>query len=249
MNAAADNTRPSAPMAAPAEMPGKQAERSGLALSALADGESVSDAEWAGCWAAEEGADANDASWADRWESYHLIGEVLRGTPDVLASRPSAAFLAGVRSGLAQEAQRELVAPAPVLPAAAPVARGPAANDPVFRWKLLAAAASLAAVMAVSWSVLGTAPGSSGGVPSGGQLALLSDSTPLSAPAKASGPEVAARGAPAAQAVVVDTPLGPVIRDAHLEERLAEHRRYGGMSALQMPAGFVRNATYDAPGR
>jgi sigma-E factor negative regulatory protein RseA len=46
--------------------------------------------------------------------------------------------------------------------------------------------------------------------------------------------------------VVVQTAQGQVLRDVRLEELLAEHRQYGGMSALQMPAGFLRNATYDA---
>ena len=31
-----------------------------------------------------------------------------------------------------------------------------------------------------------------------------------------------------------------------LEQLLAEHRQYGGMSALQMPAGFLRDATHQA---
>lgn len=46
--------------------------------------------------------------------------------------------------------------------------------------------------------------------------------------------------------VLVQTGQGQVLRDARLEELLAEHRQYGGMSALQMPAGFLRNATCDA---
>ena len=50
--------------------------------------------------------------------------------------------------------------------------------------------------------------------------------------------------------VAVSTGQGILIRDARLEQMLAEHRQYGGMSALQMPAGFLRNATYDtAPQR
>ena len=37
--------------------------------------------------------------------------------------------------------------------------------------------------------------------------------------------------------------------DEVLEALLAEHRQHGGMSALQMPSGFIRNATYEAAGR
>jgi sigma-E factor negative regulatory protein RseA len=53
----------------------------------------------------------------------------------------------------------------------------------------------------------------------------------------------------ASTAVVVNTPQGAVIRDAQLETLMAEHRQHGGMSALQMPAGFLRNATYSGSDR
>jgi sigma-E factor negative regulatory protein RseA len=46
--------------------------------------------------------------------------------------------------------------------------------------------------------------------------------------------------------VVVQTTQGQVLRDPRLEQLLAEHRQFGGMSALQAPAGFLRNATYDS---
>jgi len=157
-------------------------------------------------------------------------------------------FLAGVRDRLAaEEALPTAVSATPsVLPPAStsPVAghvRAPAANDAVFRWKMVAGFASLAAVMAVSWTLLGTAPGSPA---SGGQMAALtSPSSSTQVPVAVAPPSAGG------QEVVVNTPQGPVIRDAQLEERLAEHRQYGGMSALQMPAGFLRNATYDAPAR
>ena len=41
----------------------------------------------------------------------------------------------------------------------------------------------------------------------------------------------------------VVTDRGVVLRDPQLEELMAAHRHYGGVSALQMPAGFLRNAT------
>lgn len=36
-----------------------------------------------------------------------------------------------------------------------------------------------------------------------------------------------------------------MIRDPQLDALLAAHRRFGGSSALQVPAGFVRNATFE----
>lgn len=40
-----------------------------------------------------------------------------------------------------------------------------------------------------------------------------------------------------------------MIRDARLDELLAAHRQAGGGTALQMPAGFLRNATFETSGR
>ena len=40
-----------------------------------------------------------------------------------------------------------------------------------------------------------------------------------------------------------------MIRDPRLDELLAAHKQFGSTSALQMPAGFLRNATFETPGR
>jgi sigma-E factor negative regulatory protein RseA len=42
---------------------------------------------------------------------------------------------------------------------------------------------------------------------------------------------------------------GVMIRDPALDEFLAAHRQLGGASALQTPAGFLRNATFEGPTR
>jgi sigma-E factor negative regulatory protein RseA len=166
---------------------------------------------------------------------YQVIGDVLRGgvpRPSVL---PPHTFVAGVRARLLADLGSFMPPPAPI---GLPV-RAPAANDAVFRWKMVAGVASLAAIMAVSWSVIGVAPASSGGAAAGPQLALLQSPAGVS---------LANVVQPADQptAVVVNTAQGPVLRDARLEQLLAEHRQYGGMSALQMPAGFLRDATHTA---
>ena len=162
-----------------------------------------------------------------------------------LAIQPAADFLAAVRIGLAAPATPKLDARARLsVQALAPLsgrARAEAANDAVFRWKLVAGFASLAAVMAVSWSVVS---GSGSNAAVGAQLA--SRAPDVSAPAAV----VATVVAPSANAsVAVNTGQGVLIRDAQLEALLAEHRQHGGMSALQTPSGFIRNATYDASGR
>ena len=218
------------PLAAPAD------QTDDARLSALLDGElSIAELD---DWLLMADDDATAHLTCQR---YQLIGQALRGEPVVAAPMSPQSFLAGVRSRLQEE---PLAAPAPTIAATSSVlARAPAANDAVFRWKLVAGFASLAAVMAVSWSVLGTAPGSAGGTAPGPQMALVS-------PAGQTAVRVvnSAQSAPPAMpaAVVVNTSQGPVLRDPRLEQLLAEHRQYGGMSALQMPAGFLRDATHQA---
>lgn len=151
------------------------------------------------------------------WDSYHLIGDVLR-SPDLAPQVSDAAFLQGLRSRLAEE---------PAIPAVAAVSAQPlpiriaheAANDS--RWKLVAGLASLAAVLAVTWNT------------GAGWLA----------PPEA--PQLVRAETP--QQVLVMSGQGPVVRDARLQELLAEHKQFGGTSALQMPSGFLRNATFEVP--
>jgi sigma-E factor negative regulatory protein RseA len=55
-------------------------------------------------------------------------------------------------------------------------------------------------------------------------------------------------GAP--QMVAVQQPAQEVmLRDPQLDELMAAHQQLGGHSALQLPAGFLRNATYEGPAR
>ncbi|MGM9427982.1 sigma-E factor negative regulatory protein [Hydrogenophaga sp. MI9] len=196
-------------------------DRRAMAVSALVDGElSVTELD-------ELLRDDGPAAWEADWTTYHLIGDALRSGEAGLSARSGRGDLAAVVS---QRLREEALVPARQADAVAHV-RGPAANASVFRWKLVAGFASLTAVAAVGWALTGAVTGPA---EAGKQLALVS---PSAAPA-------------AAQEVVVQTPQGPMSRDPRLEQLLAEHRQYGGMSALQTPTGFLRNATYDtAPQR
>lgn len=201
------------------------------ALSALADGE-------LGASEFDALLDSLDTSSLPNWHAYQVIGDVLRGQGDPAGTRPAAEFLAAVRIGLDGHDTHMNVAPRAVFETPGPVSgqiRQEAANDALFRWKMVAGFASLAAVMAVSWGVV------SGSGSSGAAGAQLASNAPV---------PVATVSAPAVSApVTANTGQGVVIRDAQLEALLAEHRQHGGMSALQMPSGFIRNATYEAAGR
>lgn len=187
-------------------------------ISALADGQ----------LAGEDLATALALCEADgqalaNWGTYHLIGDVLR-SPGLVPQASDAAFVMRLRARLAQEPVLAAVPEMTVL-AQGPAVTVPerrAANDDRFTWKLVAGFASLAAVVAVAWSA-------------GSGL--------LSPPAA---PQLARSEAAPPQQVLVMSAQGPVVRDARLQELLAEHKQLGGISALQMPSGFLRNATFDA---
>src|SRR6478736_5546238 len=85
------------------------------------------------------------------WHTYHVVGEVLRSGQHV-ACQDSTAFVSRFRERLAAEGLRPAVAP--VVDAQVPTGpRAQAANEPVFRWKLVAGIASVAAVAAIGWSL------------------------------------------------------------------------------------------------
>lgn len=219
----------------------------GGGLSALVDGE-IDPAELDQMLA--EFGEQSDAF--ANWHAYQVIGDVLRSSAAAVSRQAPQAFLADVHAKLRIEAdvQSADLSEAPKHPTRISAAGHPqvfAANDAVFRWKLVAGLASLAAVMAVGWTVLGSAPAGAGG--SDAQLALTAPASSRNASPSAQAAAAAATSLSAGAAMVVNTTQGPLIRDAQLEALMAEHRQNGGMSALQMPAGFLRNATYEAPGR
>lgn len=186
----------------------------------------------------------DDADARATWQAYHLVGDVMRSGDGVVGTDVAAEgdFVARFRSHLQQElasdglpnvsvgveSMSKLIANNPYLTEATSLisSEKPSANDSAFRWKLLAGVASVAAVLAVSWTV-------------------MSDLGPTDAVAQL------AQSAPSAPPVVAQEATAPpvMIRDPHLDALLAAHRQFGGTSALQMPAGFLRNATFEGPAR
>ena len=200
-------------------------------LSALADGQ-LQDDEFAQAMAFA----ATDAGRA-HWHAYHVVGDVLRSYE--LASPYSSALLDRVRAQIAQEPSPaalplgELKQVAEVEAAAARVA-----NAGVFQWKMVAGFASLAAVAAIGWN---TYTGLQG--PAAGAQMAAAQGTAVQVPA-ANGIAVAdsdAHGSLNGKQIM--------IRDPRLDELLAAHKQFGSTTALQMPAGFLRNANFEAPNR
>ncbi|MDY0107596.1 MAG: sigma-E factor negative regulatory protein [Giesbergeria sp.] len=191
-------------------------------LSALADGQ-LDGEEWAQALQFAEQDEGRET-----WQMYHLVGDALRSADLARASQGSD-FLARLHQKMAQEPLPVRMPSAlAVQPASLQAPPVQAANDSLFRWKMVAGFASLAAVAAIGWNALGHVRGDS-----------------------ASGPQLAAAPATApVQAVATSNPDAQVmLRDPRLDELLAAHKQYSGTTALQMPAGFLRNANFDSPSR
>lgn len=198
-------------------------------LSALVDGELTGSELEQALALAEE-----DAQGLANWQLYHLVGDVLR-SPD-LAHHSQHDLLSGLRVQLAQEpplqAVSELESVSAPLVAVAPGAleqvqapahasaqpHDPAANASVFRWKLAAGFASIAAVAAVGWQVL-----------------MVQAPTAMA-------PQLAQSLVPNVVAVAANDGKTVMLRDPNLDALLTLHEQYGSRPSLQVPAEFLRNA-------
>ena len=183
-------------------------------LSALVDGELGAD-HAAGLQDVFESSSLH----AD-WNSYQVIGQVLRGGPLASAlNSADPAFLQRLNARLAGEK----VAPPLLVVASSHTAiappEQPAANEALFRWKMVAGFASLAAALVVGWGFIGS-------------------------PDASTGAQIAQN--PMSEQVVMASPQGPMVRDARLQELMEAHKQLGG-SSLQAPSGFLRNAGFDGP--
>ncbi|MDE2418087.1 MAG: sigma-E factor negative regulatory protein [Burkholderiales bacterium] len=154
------------------------------------------------------------------WHVYQLIGDVMRS--EDLASGPhDLEFFMRLQSKLALEP-----VPAAQLPRMEMSAVTHSANEEVFRWKWLAGV-----TVTVLVSVIGVG------------LWNYSSSPQL----QASG--AAPPGPTVTQAVNVRQEDQVMLRDPQLDALMAAHQQLGGYSALQMPSGFLRNATFDRSSR
>ncbi len=169
---------------------------------------------------------AESAEGCASWELYHLVGDVLR-SPDLAHhsqhdTADRAARATGARAGLAVAVFAAAASwAAGIEQTQAPVValRDPAANHSVFRWKVAASFATVAAMAALGSNLVAT--------PVDGQGAQLA-----SAPG-------------ANSSVVVATENGSVLRDPRLDALLANHQQYASRASLQTPADFLRNASFE----
>lgn len=141
---------------------------------------------------------------------------------DVLRSGPGAALGPNDEVFMARLRLRIEQEGVPVRTASQPLRRD-SANDSVWGWKLVAGLSSVAMVAVMGWQILQA--------PQPVQMAM---------PAPGLTPPVLAE---------VQAPAQVMIRDPRLDQLITAHQQQGGASALQMPAGFLRNATFERPAR
>jgi sigma-E factor negative regulatory protein RseA len=157
-----------------------------------------------------------DDSLMLQWRSMSAIGQVLReegGQPTWRNSRAEASQLSKVTQPTVHSTAH-------------------AANEN--RWKMIAGFAALAAVGSLVWGLLGATGGNA--LQQGAVLASNQNSV--------TNPAATLVGASTGQA---SNPIAgqevTMIRNPRLDEFLAAHKQFGGVSALQQPAGSLRSVS------
>lgn len=157
------------------------------------------------------------------WHACHVAGDVLRASDLAGAAPGGTEFVARLRQRLQDEAPMSRQPRQAGAAAPLPLRAIPFAANEAVRWKRVAAVASVAALAAIAWQLVGEVGGAG------------------------SGPQLAQQDSPALRAAIEPAPA--MIRDPRLDQLLAAHQQFGGASALQKPAGFLRNATFEQPAR
>jgi len=176
---------------------------------------------------------------ASTWRVYHILGDILRDREPFqmpsdlvflerfekrLAAEPNWPTLSGQEGGVAQA--NTMPDTTVSMPGGAAVA-----NASVFRWKMLAGGLSTVLIGVVGVTLWGQSE-----VQTSVQTSVLTTM-----------PSVQSVDAP--QFVVKEFDAGFMVRDPQLDELMAAHQQFGGHSALQVPTGFLRNATFKEPPR
>lgn len=173
-----------------------------------------------------------DPQTVQTWHIYQVVGDVMR-SPELAPCRDDFAFLERLQKRLVQEpdgvrcdSDAAGLGDGGRIPGVPVPSHHIASNAPVFRWKALASV-SFAALLGVVVSTLWMQSGQRNNP----EFAAMNPSISLPS------------------AVVSDVGTEPMLRDPQLDELMAAHRQLGGHSALQVPTGFLRNATYEGIGR
>jgi sigma-E factor negative regulatory protein RseA len=188
-------------------------------ISDLADGQLVAN-EFATALAL---IDTNSQALA-HWHSLHLVGDVLRDHALANCAK-DADFLNTFRAKLSSEPELiQFKATESVnLPAMQKdvfSSKSAPSNDSFFNWKWVAGLSALAASVMLGLNLIATS--------------AVAPATTGSQLAKTSIP------------IAVDGQDAVMLRNPQLDALIAAHNQVSGSSALQMPSGFLRSATFNA---
>lgn len=192
-------------------------------VSALMDGELQGSAQQAAIAALLEDARAQGV-----WHDYHLVGDILR-SEELATGANGLQFLTKLEKRLSMEVMAPRVA-MPVEGTVLPVGRQrqTSANEDRYLWRGVAGGiVTFALAMSVVFFMEPNA-----------QRAVASLAA---APQKSQDVRM--------EVAVTEVAADGMIRDPRFDQLLNAHQQLGGHSALQMPSGFLRNATYDGKGR
>lgn len=172
-----------------------------------------------------------------QWHCYHVVGDVLRSN-ELGNAGGDLDFLKRFEARLANEPAR-VAMPLPVESAVpvVPAILRPAANGDVFRWKLAAGFASLAAVAAIGWQSLQLqAPF--------GDAAILAQERSATVAGGFQQVRSELSSSPSSEIAMSTVGNPPVmLRNAQLDELLAAHNRAVGGAALQSQVRLLRNVS------
>jgi sigma-E factor negative regulatory protein RseA len=189
-------------------------------ISALADGELQGEE----LTQALQVLEANPEARAE-WHAYHLVGDVLRlGSRASIAAHDDA-FVKRVSERLPEHKHFT-----GIVKREKRTSMSSSANDSTWRWKLVAGLSSMAVVAGLGWQLLAYRAEDAGAI----RLATAVSTQGMVQPNPL-------------QVLAQESPV--MIRDPFLDQLIAAHQQFGGTSALQMPAGFLRNATFQRPAR
>jgi sigma-E factor negative regulatory protein RseA len=165
------------------------------------------------------------------WDCYHLVGEVIRSGA-VAAHRHDPAFVLELHRKIASENLSLIAGYAiPSRAGGQKHVKVMAANDGW--WRRVAGLATMAVAGLLAWQAYPWLDGRTSTAPQMAQAAKPG-AWPTSPPVGVAATSAASAAVPA------------MLRDSRLDALLAAHRQFGGTSALQMPSGFLRNATFEA---
>jgi len=153
------------------------------------------------------------------WSAYHLVGDVMRFGERASVGSGHEKLLAAIRGRLSSNFPQEDLNQV-MNQNKFELRPHESANQANFHWKVVAGLASLMAVAVLGWQ-LWISPNIDS---SANQLARNE-----------------------ANSLQPELPL--MIRSPELDKLLEDHRHNGGISAFQLPAGFMRNATFDRSSR